>query len=158
MVEYIKYSVALLFIISAVVCENCVTYDFGTNFQNTFNHGTSICNGMASWELRNYSESNVESPHSDSDSFISPGENLSCVSSYTFEMRSTGVLEVHVYMESVSQRDQIVVLTNEINDDGVDAVTGSFMLTPLNVNYVDGWHVLRINLIGSGNFNGYVSC
>lgn len=154
---YIKCIVVFLFVISTVYCENCVTYDFGKNFNNTFNHDNDICNGFASWDLGKYSESNVASPHPYSDLFISPGAVLSCVSSYTFEMRSTGVLEVNIYMESVSKEDQIVILANEIRSADNNAVTGSFMLTPLNVNYVDGWHVLKIDLFGTGVFDGYVT-
>ncbi|XP_075979722.1 uncharacterized protein LOC142978951 [Anticarsia gemmatalis] len=157
MVGLKKCSALLLLVISTVTGENCVTYDFGEDFYNTFNNGKSICGGMESWSLGNYSDVNVVSPHEFSSSFISPGDSLSCVSSYSFEMRSTGVLEVHVYMDSVSQRDQIVVLAKESRLGNNDAVTGTAMLTPLSGDYVNGWHVLRIDLFGTGIFNGYVT-
>lgn len=157
MVEYHKCLFVLLLAISAIKCENCVTYDFGSNFYDSFNNGNSLCEGMASWKLGNYSSLGVNRPNEETDLFISPDENLSCVSSYGFEMRSTGIVEVYVYMESTSQRDQIVVLANEVSSSGNNVVTGTAMLTPLSTNYFNGWHVLRINLFGTGIFSGYVS-
>ncbi|KAJ8714681.1 hypothetical protein PYW07_002906 [Mythimna separata] len=157
MVEYIKCLFVLLLAVSAIKCENCVTYDFETNFDDSFNHGNSLCEGMASWQLGNYSSIGLHSPNKETDLFITPDENLSCVSSYGFEMKSTGVVEVYVYMESTSQRDQIVVLANEVSSSGNNVVTGTTMLTPLSTNYFNGWHVLRINLFGTGIFSGYVT-
>nr|XP_021181869.2 uncharacterized protein LOC110370405 [Helicoverpa armigera] len=157
MVEYVKLIFSLLLAISAIKCENCVTYDFGSNFYDSFNNGNTLCAGMATWRLGNYSSLELQSPHHDTDLFITPDENLSCVSSYGFEMKSSGILEVYVYMESTSTRDQIVVLANEVAKSGNNVVTGTSILTPLKKDYFDGWHVLRIDLFGTGIFSGYVS-
>ena len=157
MVEYIKCLFVLLLAVSAIKCENCVTYDFGSNFYDSFNNGNPLCSGMATWSMGNYSIGNIQSPNDKTDLFITPAETLSCVSSYGFEMRSTGIVEVYVYMESTSQQDQIIVLANEVSSSGNNVVTGTAVLTPLNTNYFNGWHVLRINLFGTGIFSGYVS-
>lgn len=157
MVEYIKCLLILLVAIAAIKCENCVTYDFGSNFDDSFNNGNSLCTGMATWQVGSYSTLNVPSPNNETDMFITPDGTLSCVSSYGFEMRSGGIVEVYVYMESTSQRDQIVVLANEVSNSGNNVVTGTAMLTPLSNNYFNGWHVLRINLYGTGIFSGFVS-
>lgn len=153
----LKCLIILLFAALTVKCETCVTYDFGANFESTFNNGTSVCNGMATWTLGDYSSFDIESLHPETEMFIKPDEILSCVSSYSFEMMSNGTLEAYVYMESTSPGDQIVVLANEISTSGRNVVTGTAMLTPLSATYFNGWHVLRINLFGTGIFNGYVS-
>lgn len=157
MVEYIKCLFVLLLAVSAIKCENCVKYDFESNFDNSFNNGNPVCAGMAAWSMGNYSTINIQSPNEETDLFITPDDSLSCVSSYVFEMRSTGFVEVYVYMESTSQQDQIIVLANEVSSSGNTVVTGTAILTPLNTNYFNGWHVLRIDLFGTEIFNGYVS-
>ncbi|CAH0588162.1 unnamed protein product [Chrysodeixis includens] len=157
MVDYIKCSFVLLFAISAVLCENCVTYDFGGNFYSSFNHGNSMCEGMASWSLGNYSSIHVPSPHQDTDQFITPSDVLSCMTSYSFEMKSSGTLEVNVYMESTTQRDQVVVLVNEFSTSSKNVVTGTAIVTPLSNNYVNGWQIVKIKLFGTEVFNGYIT-
>lgn len=157
MVDYIKCCFVLLFAISAVLCENCVTYDFGGNFHRTFNNGNPMCEGMASWSVGNYSSIHVPSPHQDSDQFITPSNVLSCMSSYGFEMQASGTLEVNVYMESTTQQDQLVVLVNEFSTSSKNVVTGTAILTPLSNNYVNGWQSVKIKLYGTDVFSGYVS-
>lgn len=155
--EYSKIIFILLLAISATKCDNCVTNDFGLNFYNSFTNDNPVCAGMATWSLGNYSVAGINSPNAETDSFITPDENLSCISSYDFEMTAGGILEIYVYMDSKSQRDQIVALANEVSNTGKTIVTGSEILTPLNPAYFNGWHVLRLRLSSNGVFSGYVS-
>ncbi|CAH0687692.1 unnamed protein product [Spodoptera exigua] len=155
--EYNKIIFISLLAISLTKCDNCVTNDFGLNFYDSFTNGNPVCAGMATWSLGNYSVAGVESPHQETDLFITPDENLSCISSYDFEMTAGGILEIYVYMDSKSQRDQIVALANEVSSTGKTIVTGTEILTPLNPDYFNGWHVLRLHLISNGIFSGYVS-
>lgn len=137
--------------------EECITYDFETNFDELFGNHRGLCTGFTKWKLDNYTTLDIDTPSSESHQFISPQSQISCVSSFTFEAIENGVVEVNVYMESGSQSDQIAVLVNEIANEKNDVVTGSAVLTPLHEDYVDGWHILRIVLSGDATYNAYVS-
>lgn len=135
----------------------CVTYDFEEKFEEAFNSDRGLCTGFAEWTVGTYAEIPVDTPISDSYQFISPQSHISCISSFPFDIEAGGILEVNVYMESLSDSDQVAVLANHILDENNDAVTGSVVLTPLRDDYVDGWHVLRIDLSGENTYQGYVS-
>uniref|UniRef100_A0A1E1WDU8 MAM domain-containing protein n=1 Tax=Pectinophora gossypiella TaxID=13191 RepID=A0A1E1WDU8_PECGO len=140
--------------------EDCVTFDFEDDFDNSFSHEIGVCSSLgpsALWRVGNYSEVGIESPDPLSASFISPSNTLSCVTSFTFTMSDKGMLEVNLYMEAYALTDQIVVIVNQIVPGGNDAAIGTTFMMPLLPNYYHGWHTLTISLNGFGNIDGYIS-
>lgn len=137
--------------------ESCIAYNFETNFDTLFNSEIGVCSGFSKWDLNYYITLPVDHPSEESFQFIAPQFSISCVSSFSFNAEAGGVVEVNVFMESQSNTDQVAVLVNKVADDDTNVVIGSTVLTPLNENYADGWHVLRVPLSGSGQFNVFVS-
>lgn len=147
-----------IILVSHAFSENCVRYTFEENYNDLFTNELGVCrNGMSLWELGTYNTSNVTGHHELSSTFISPLESLSCVSSFLFSMTNGGTVEVTIYMESYSLSDHISVLANQFFDDDDDRVLGSAGNSPLDVNFVGGWHTLVVPLSSAGRSNGYVS-
>lgn len=152
-----KCVVLILFCSSVVFCEKCITYNFEENFDNLFTNEKGVCINMMVWDIKNYQSISVPSPHPSSTMFITPKEALSCVSSFTFSATSGGAVEAHIYMESESPMDQISFVVNEIIPGGNDGAVGTTLLSSMNPNFSNGWHILRVTLTGRGTFNAYVS-
>lgn len=141
----------------AIESEDCIAYNFESDFEALFDNDRGLCTGFTRWQLNKYTTLPIDHPSSESLKFISPQEYISCVSSFPFEASNGGVVEVNIYMEAAELTDQITVLVNKIADEASDMVIGSAGVSPLVSNYADGWHVLKIVLSGSDTFNGYVS-
>lgn len=145
--------------VSSVLCDDCVRYTFEENFEDLFDNTQAPCFGMPFWEEREYSSIDVESPHENSQRYVSPLESLSCVSSFTFSMSVGGTVEINVYTDSMSMIDTINILASQIVVGGNDANVGTYIYNPLSADYVTGWQTLRFTLSTSsvGTFDGYVS-
>lgn len=136
------------------MCNGCVRYTFENDFGLLFTNEIGICGGMPFWQIGTYSSIPIERPHEDSYSFISPMPSLSCVSSFSFSMLAGGTVEVNIYMDGVSPNDQITLV---VQQNATGAVAASTIYSALDPYFIRGWHILTVNLTGSGNFYGYVS-
>lgn len=158
-IEMISFKCVVLILVysSVVSCDECVSYDFEDDFDDLFTSGVGVCIGMVTWNIAAYRSLPLESPHPSSTQFISPSEQLSCVSSYRFTMTSGGTVEANIYMDSLSTMDQVSFVVNEIVPGGNDAAVGTIVLSSLDPNFVNGWHTLRVTLTGRGTYNAFVS-
>ncbi|XP_013149086.1 PREDICTED: uncharacterized protein LOC106111514 [Papilio polytes] len=132
--------------------QDCVTYPFEEEFDIQF---SSVYKCPEKWKLGNYNTILLKSPHVLSRTFISPTNLLSCVVSYKFPMNATGIVEVNLYMDTVSSNDFISI---EIYSaaSGSDTVVGEKTISPLSPDFEIGWKTVEIPLSGLGAFNGYI--
>lgn len=137
--------------------DHCITYNFEENFEVKFTHDNYLCDGMLSWHLENYTSHDIESPNPDSEFFIAPREVLSCIASDNFVMSPNGKIEANVYMSSVTELDNIIVLAQRKRENNLDAVVGTNMYYPGNENFREGWNVLSFVVRDLTPFEGYVS-
>lgn len=153
----------IIFLILLITCtipvfgEDCVVYTFEDDFENLFSNEIGVCRGMKMWQLGYYSSIYLDSPHVLSNKFISPDYLLSCVSSFTFAMSGMGTVEVNLYMDPASNSDQISIVVHEVVPGSTATVVGNRGISAMAPDFVVGWHSIRIPLIGSGTFQGYVS-
>lgn len=137
--------------------EECITYNFESDFDISFDTDNVLCNGYSSWHLGDYYSLAIESIDPESKTFIAPNETSSCISSFIFRMIPGGTVEVNVFMKSASNLDYIIVLAKKSVPDGVDTVAGFQLYYGTNANFVEGWNVLKVTVNDFSIFNGYVS-
>lgn len=137
--------------------KDCVTYNFETNFENSFDTNNVLCNGYSSWHLGDYHSLAIDTIDPDSKTFIAPNETSSCVSSFVFRMMPGGVVEVNVFMKSASNLDYIIVLAKKVVPSGDDTVAGFELYYASNDKFVEGWNKLKVTVTDLSIFDGYVS-
>ncbi|KPJ16517.1 hypothetical protein RR48_08108 [Papilio machaon] len=154
-----KYLTLLILVCFSILVfgEECVVYTFEDDFDDLFSNEKGVCQGMRMWQLGYYSSISLERPHPLSTTFISPEFLLSCVSSFTFPMSGLGTIEVNLYMDPVSNSDQISVVVHEVVPGSTATVVGNRGISAMAPDFEKGWHSIRIPLTGSGTFDGYVS-
>ncbi|KAG6448910.1 hypothetical protein O3G_MSEX005783 [Manduca sexta] len=149
---------ALLCCVTYVSCDKCVTYKFQEDFEELFNKDLGVCaNINLFWLQRSYASIDLQSPNEKSVSFITPQAALSCVSSFFFTMTGGGTVEVNIYMDGAENSDQITVFANQYVPNGNDAVMGTISNTPLLAGFVRGWQSLRVTILGSATYTGYIT-
>lgn len=151
------YCVLILTICSIAICDECVVYDFEQGFENMFNNNTSLCTGMIMWSVGNYENLGIASPHTNSTKYMYPRTTLSCSSSFIFQVTSSGVVEVNIFMEPESPSDQITIFMHRVIPNSNHPVVGSFMTIASGSNFVPGWRTAAIVLSGSNSYDAYVS-
>ncbi|CAH2211536.1 jg662 [Pararge aegeria aegeria] len=154
-----RYYLLVLLLCYNVSCisDKCVTYSFEDNEKVNFTNTFGICHGMASWDVREYSMSSLDSPHRDSKVFITPRTTLSCISSFTFSITGSAILELNVYMAPTAKSDQIKLLVFQSLPGANDATVGNAILSPKDINFVPGWQTMRLRLVGTGAREGYIA-
>ncbi|KAL0860536.1 hypothetical protein ABMA27_009907 [Loxostege sticticalis] len=134
----------------------CIKYDFEKDFDKLFSSRSGNCRGMTPWTLHNLTSVELESNlHPSSRLCISPKTSLSCVTSFSFLMRS-GTLEFNVYIGDSQFSNAINILVMESSEGGFDSYFRNYMYTPMSPNFVLGWNVLRITLDSPRDFEGYI--
>ncbi|CAK1542069.1 unnamed protein product [Leptosia nina] len=140
----------VLLLSHSVFCDDCHTYDFEKDFEITFHQNQSMCEGRVMWQIGDYSDFNITSPHELSTQFAYPGKSLSCVSSISYPMEGNGVFEVTGYLEPEGGVE-LLVLVNEIVPNGPDAAVGNIWFT------AKGWDTRNVTLTGRGKYQGYIT-
>ncbi|KPI98338.1 hypothetical protein RR46_09554 [Papilio xuthus] len=153
----LKCVVLILVYSSVVFCDECVSYNFEEDFEDLFTSNEGVCTDMRTWNIGDYRSLAIDSPHPSSSQCILPSDQLSCVSSFRFTMTSGGRVEANVYMVSFSPVDQVSFVVNEIVPGGNDAAVGTIVLSSMDPNFVNGWHVLRVTLTGRGTYNAFIT-
>ncbi|XP_034833587.2 uncharacterized protein [Maniola hyperantus] len=136
--------------------EDCVTVDFENNFEDNFTNNNIECTGFSTWEIKQYSSVNIDSPHPESTSFIVPQQGFSCVSSFMFPMTTGGMLEVNLYMKATSELDQLIVTVFQSIVGGNGNTIGSVSHTNMSSEFVPGWQTLNMIIDGPATFDGFV--
>ncbi|XP_037292403.1 uncharacterized protein LOC119188652 [Manduca sexta] len=139
-----------------VETEKCVTYNFEKDFDKLFTHNHELCGNFDIWELSNYSSNGIDTINAKGNSYLSPSEDLSCISAFPIRMSPNGLVEVNVYIETASKLDYIIVLVKNVVVGSVDTVAGSIIYEPDVASFVEGWNVLRINVVNLRSFDGYL--
>ncbi|CAH2227224.1 jg3559, partial [Pararge aegeria aegeria] len=154
-----RYGFLILLFSYNVFCisENCVTYNFEDNQKVNFTNTYGICRGMSSWDVGKYSTLSIDSPHRDSNIFITPRTTLSCISSFKFSVTGSATLELNVYMAPTAKSDQITVLVFQSLPGANDATVGNAVLSPNDINFVPGWQTMRVRIVGIGTHEGYIT-
>lgn len=137
--------------------EACVTYNFESEFEDYFDTDNQLCNGYSAWHLGNYYSLSIENIYPESSTFIAPNVSSSCISSFVFEMKPQGYVEVNVFMKALSELDFVVILAQKRVKGSQDTVAGFQLYYAANEDFVEGWNVLRVNVVDFHPFNGYVS-
>lgn len=137
--------------VSCVVCDSCVKYDFEEGFNDLFSD-YGVCNTLPLWIVGEYSTLGLTSPFEQSTTFITPLTTMSCASSHLFTLNAGGRIEFNIYMERTHNNDLIQILVNQELPDGSSFVTGMGI-----ANNVNGWDILKINIVGPNSYQGYVS-
>lgn len=132
-------------------------YDFEQGFEDMFNNDMSLCSGMVMWSVGKYENLGIVSPYTNSTKYIYPRTTLSCTSSFIFQVRSSGVVEVNIFMEPESPSDQIAIFMHRVIPNSNHPVVGSFMTIASGSNFVRGWRTAEIILSGSDSYDAYVS-
>ncbi|KAG6448911.1 hypothetical protein O3G_MSEX005783 [Manduca sexta] len=149
---------ALLCCTAHVLCEECVTYSFDKDFDSMFNNDVGVCGNINNvWVQRNYSTIGLQSPHRNSVKHITPEPALSCVSSFFFTMTGRGIVEAKIFMDGAANSDQITLFANQYVPGGNHGVMGNINNTPLQAGFVKGWHTLRVQVIGTNAYTGYIT-
>ncbi|XP_022824665.1 uncharacterized protein LOC111355145 [Spodoptera litura] len=150
-----KMVLKILFVIASlvsyVVSDSCVTYDFEGEFDNSFS-SYGVCESMPMWYVGDYSTVGLTSPSGLSTKFVSPHSSMSCASSFLFTMNAGGIVEVNLYMEPTSANDHLQILVQQELSGGVAFITGMKFL-----NTVNGWITAQITLAGPEVYQGYIS-
>lgn len=145
----------ILIVVYFVLCDACVRYNFEDGYADRFTNNFGLCISYPMWTLENYKDIEKIPPHRLSEKFISPGSQLSCVTSFLFDATEAGMIEINAYMETSGTSDQLSIMANE-RTAGSDV--GHVWLGPaVTPNFVSGWHMLQIKMTGSGNYTAYVS-
>ncbi|XP_047532744.1 cell wall protein DAN4-like [Vanessa atalanta] len=106
------------------------------------------------WDLRRYDDLQMDAPHENSTFYIVPTSQVSCMSSLVFPITGGGTLDVKLYMKPAAESDQITILAFQHEPKGV---VGSLILSAMDPNFTKGWQHLKITLIGTGVYNGFVT-
>ncbi|KAL0870708.1 hypothetical protein ABMA27_005648 [Loxostege sticticalis] len=132
----------------------CVTNNFEENFHQLFG-ATGICSRTRnSFERRSYSRFGPDSPHSLSTVFITPTHRMSCIASSPFTMHANGVLQVYIYLQTLSTSDHISVTIYKKVSPTQEQIVGSFTTEPRRHR---GWNIFSITLRGDEVYEGYVA-
>lgn len=161
-------TILLLFTsINKVFSDICTKYDFENNFDVMFSNNSITCKRFSSWQIENYSGIRVQGPNYKSTKFISPVRVVSgnewqllnnCIRSFGLQMGAGGIVEVMFYIEAKSQRDILYVTASKILPTGNDVEVGFARYSMSNLDYRDGWNILRLEIGGlDTQFYGYVS-
>ncbi|XP_046966607.1 mucosal addressin cell adhesion molecule 1-like [Vanessa cardui] len=149
-----RLCVLLLLVCCNVLCDDCVVFNFEDGSFDDFKNDFGVCIGRSMWDLRRYDDLQLEAPHENSTLNVSPTSELSCMSSSVFPITGGGTLDIKLYMEPAAETDQIAVIAFQHEPIGV---VGSIILSPLDPNFTSGWQQLKITLIGSHVYNGFVT-
>lgn len=138
--------------------ETCATEDFENGLEN-FDDSTGLCTSAPGvWEVGYYVDTNIQPPHRSSKTFITQlkANQFSCTTSFDFQARATGIVEVIFYMSVGSAQEFLHVIVNQrlANGNLVQANSVSFLMN--NINNHD-WNILRIEVGSTGTYNGSVS-
>lgn len=144
----------IFLILSETFCEECVIRNFEEDF-DLFASGTGVCGSMAAWTQRNYTSTNINSPHDSSISFVTPQPTHSCLISETFTMAANGILQLRVYLFPRTFSDYVTVIAYEAED--TISIVGQISSTLADSNFSFGWNTLNITLTGGESYEGYVS-
>lgn len=137
-------------------CDECVNYNFESDFEDLFTN-EGLCVGLSTWTQSTYSTIDVTSPHEYAETFIMPGTDLSCVTSFPFSMTSGGTINVNLFISDTNASNMIQVLAEQITATGNNPTMGFGSTSPIDANFVMGWQTLTFTLIGSDTFEGRVS-
>lgn len=147
------FSFLLLICCNVVLCQDCVI----ENFENGIEDFTA-CFTQSKMILREYSSSNMISPHPRSTKFVTPGSttsSFSCLVSPSYTITRGGTLEVNRYSTSKNSTDITYVDVVMRVGDTTTFVRDYF--TPSRSNFVQGWDTFRMVVPGSGTVQAYVS-
>ncbi|KAH9629752.1 hypothetical protein HF086_009879 [Spodoptera exigua] len=149
----LKVLILLLVFVSFVASDSCVTYNFEKDFDDLFNNYAGLCytGNHLSWITEQYSNFDLTGPNKLSTKFITPtpGNTMSCTTSFSFTMNAGGTIELEMYADSETNHNiQIMVF-----EEASDGVVGMANPAPAK-----GWRTVRIeNLGGKYTFEGFVS-
>lgn len=152
-------SCLFLFCIATTIAGNCVTYNFEHDVDSLFKNDRGLCEGLqlSPWNVRRYSEIGIENPYHENVSFVIATSSLSCGSTFEFTMAGGGTVEFNVYMESNYMTNDISVMARQAVPGGHDVAVGSVFISASDPNFVNGWQSVKMVLIGTGTYQGYVS-
>ncbi|XP_045775579.1 uncharacterized protein LOC123874350 isoform X1 [Maniola jurtina] len=137
--------------------EDCVTEDFENNFEDNFTSNNTECTGFFTWDIKQYSSVDIDSPHPESTSFITPQPGVSCVSSFKFPMTTGGRLQVNLYMMSTSLVDQLTIIIYQSILGGNDITINRVFHSNMSSEFVPGWQTINMTIDGPARFEGYVT-
>ncbi|XP_064073074.1 uncharacterized protein LOC135193636 [Vanessa tameamea] len=149
-----RHCVLLLLAVCNVLCDNCVVFNFENDSFHDFTNDFGVCVGRSMWDLRQYDDLPMDAPHENSTFYIAPTSEVSCMSSLIFPITGGGTLDVKLYMEPAAESDQITILAFQHEPKGV---VGNLILSAMDPNFTRGWQHLKVTLIGSGVYNGFVT-
>lgn len=157
-----RVNIILIFVLISLVSDavsDCVRYTFEKDFDELFTNELGICKNMdlPPWTIGDYSSLGLSSPNESSKTFITPGRQMSCISSFPFPMREGGTLEVKVYVHDAAITDQITIAISQILMSGNTWVTGTHVHSPLQPSFTTGWYTIRMKVPGPDTQQGFVS-
>lgn len=147
----LKIFLVIISLVSWVVSDSCVTYDFEGDFNDSFSN-FGICDSMPLWYVGDYSSLGLSGPNSLSTKFIAPHTSMSCASSFIFTMNAGGTIEVNIYMEPTNDYDHLQVMVKQHQSNGAAIITGMAYLKMVN-----GWTTARIPIAGPDTYQGYIT-
>lgn len=139
-------------------CDECVNYNFESYFEELFTN-EGLCVGTPSWTKGLYSTVDIKRPFEHTETFIMPGNDLSCVTSFPFFMTGGGTVQVKVYIDSFdpSFSNYFEVVATQNTATGDSPTLGFGVLSSSDTNFVNGWQTLSFTLFGSKTMKGHVS-
>lgn len=144
--------VFLFLVCSVVLCEECVIFDFESDIEDSFTHDEKTCPNLEMWNVGNYRDIELDSPHPKSTQYFYPDVTSSCAVSRQIPMEELGILELNFYFDSKSGGDHLLVTVSTIGS----VTVGNIFITPQNP-LVRGWRSERVTLTGTGKYMGFVS-
>ncbi|XP_022824831.1 uncharacterized protein LOC111355282 [Spodoptera litura] len=149
----LKIFIIFSLLVSSVISDSCVTFDFEDGFNDLFGHYRGSCTPFRLWHVSDYHSLGLASPDKRSTKFITPEtSSMSCASSFNFTMNAGGTIEFNIYMEQTDSLDQVHLMAYHIGPDGFDFVIGMEV-----VRHQTGWDTVKVPLGGPRTFTGYVS-
>lgn len=136
--------------------DKCTTYNFEEDFDQSFDADKGPCLGLPNkWNLGRYSTSGIEPPNKRSTKFMSPeiSPQVSCVSSFNFNISNGGIIELLVFTKNAQATDQIVILVQTVRHETISVN----FYNPQTPDFIQGWMSIRIQLAPSSFVEGYVS-
>ncbi|CAB3260586.1 unnamed protein product [Arctia plantaginis] len=130
----------------------CKRFTFEEGFDEQFSSELGFCSNIGlTWAIGTYESINMEGFHELSTQFIYPNEQISCVSSPSYDMLPGGTIEVNVFMGNHLANDLIQVMV--LDEHNADAGTA----TQWGADFAEGWDTIRITILGNSPFRGLVS-
>ncbi|XP_026325384.1 endochitinase A-like, partial [Hyposmocoma kahamanoa] len=135
--------------------DNCIPINLENgleNFDDTIGHCAFI---QGVWEVGYYADIPIQPPHESSRTFITPNQ-LSCTSSFDFQIRATGRVEVTFYMSVTAGNEFLQVSVNQRLQNG-GTVQANHEIYNISVIENNQWNTKTFTVGSTGSYSGFIT-